>query len=275
MQVLVIWMLRLKKLFFINAYNLHVINLALTEYPISSVQDIAGFFERKKVKVAGKTYTLNQFEKEEILKPYQDGRLHFVLVCGAVSCPPITNFAYQPDLLEAQLDKQTKLALDDANFLITNGNTIGLSQIFKWYPEDFGGSKDNIIQFINKYRTYTIPTTAKFTYYDYDWSLNGLTVTETTTLESKPQSNNSARYIVSSTIPKGSVEIKVFNNLYTQKTGSTESLTDRSTFFTTIFTALYGLNDRFNIGINGRYRRVRNETLPASALNVFFFWLSR
>jgi len=74
--------------------------------------------------------------------------------------------------------------------------------------------------------------------------------------------------VVSSTIPKGSVEVKIFNNLYSQRTGNGESLTDRSTFFTTSISYLYGLNRRFNVGISTRYRRVRNDQLPISAFAV-------
>jgi len=80
---------------------------------------------------------------------------------------------------------------------------------------------------------------------------------------------NASRYVVSSTIPEGSIEVKIFNNLYTQRTGSRENLTDRATFFTTAMSFLYGLNSRFNVGISSRYRRVKNDILPSSALGVF------
>ncbi len=261
-----------KKAFYINAYNLHVINEATKLYPTNSVQEGGGFFDRNKVMTAGQTSTLNNLEKDQLLKPYGDARLHFVLVCGALGCPPITNFAYQPAKLDQQLNQQTKLALDDKNFLKVENNNLQLSQIFKWYPEDFGGSKQNIINFINKHRTNTVPTTAKIGYYEYDWNLNDVSVGgASTTIAPSGSSggNNTARYIVSSTIPKGSVELKIFNNLYTQKTGSVESLTDRATFFTTTLSALYGLTNRFNIGINTRYRRVRNDKLPSSPLKAF------
>lgn len=257
-----------KKAFYINAYNLHVINAAIAAYPIQSVQEIPGFFDRKKVKTANKVSTLNNLEKDNLLKPYKDGRLHFVLVCGALDCPPITSFAYLPEKLDMQLDQQTKKALDNPSFLKAKGTNLGLSQIFKWYPNDFGGSRINILAFINKHRTYAVPTTAKISYYDYDWTLNDTNGATSNGQSGTNLGNNASRYIVSSTIPKGSAEIKIFNNLYTQKTGSQENLTDRSTFFTTTLTALYGLTDRFNIGINTRYRRVNNARLPSSALNV-------
>jgi len=38
-----------KKAFYINAYNFHVIDLALKAYPLESVQEIPGFFEKKKI----------------------------------------------------------------------------------------------------------------------------------------------------------------------------------------------------------------------------------
>lgn len=257
-----------KKAFYINAYNLHVINSAAQGYPLNSVQTITGFFDGKKVRVAGESTTLNNLEKNHLLKPYKDARLHFVLVCGALGCPPITNFAYQPDRLDAQLDQQTKIALNNPEFLKTEDGKVGLSQIFKWYSSDFGGGKGAIFDFINQYRTTPISKSSKVSYYPYDWSLNDSGASSSQSSSNTTGGNNASRYIVSSTIPKGSSEIKIFNNLYTQRTGSEDNLTDRSTFFTTSLSYLYGLNNKFNVGISTRYRRVRNDQLPISALAV-------
>ncbi|MFK8008620.1 MAG: DUF547 domain-containing protein [Saprospiraceae bacterium] len=258
-----------KQAFYINAYNLLVINQAAQKYPLQSVQDIAGFFDKKKNTVGGKNLTLNKLEKDYLLKPYKDARFHFVLVCGALGCPPITDFAYTPQKLEQQLEMQTKLALNDNNFIKVNGNKAELSQIFKWYTSDFGGNTKSVIKFINKYRTNKIPSSAKVSFYNYSWNLND-TANRTSSLgSSSALGNNASRYVVSSTIKKGSFEIKVFNNLYSQRTGNEGNLTDRSTFNTTSLSVLYGLTNRFNIGFNTRYRRVRNDRLPSSPLAVF------
>ena len=255
-----------KKAFLINAYNLLVINKVAALYPINSMQDESGFFDKDKVQVAGENYTLNQLEKTLLLDVYQDARLHFVLVCAALGCPPITNFAYHPDRLDDQLDQQTKLALNNPDFIKVSLSQVALSQIFKWYADDFGGSKNAIITFINQYRSKSISKNVRLVYYDYDWTLNNISTTSPIGMEIK---NNAARYIVSSTIPKGSIELKLFNNLYTQRTGQEGNLTDRSTFLTSSLSFLYGITNRFNLGFSTRYRRVRNESLPASALKVF------
>ena len=257
-----------KKAFYINAYNLHVIHAAAIAYPLNSVMDINGFFESKKIKVAGESLTLNNLEKNQLLKVYEDARLHFVLVCGAVDCPPITNFVYRPALLEKQLAQQTKIALNNPNFLKVENDKTALSQIFNWYAKDFGSSKSAIITFINKYRTTPISIDSKISYYPYNWDLNDAANASSEIKTNATGDNNAARYIVSSTIPKGSSELKIFNNLYSQQTGNAEQLTDRSTFFTSSLSYLYGLNNRFNIGLNTRYRRVRNSSLPDSPFAV-------
>jgi len=254
--------------FYINAYNLNVINKVVKSYPLKSVIDQNGFFDSSKIKVAGSSITLNQLEKDKLLKTYKDARYHFVLVCGAVGCPPITDFAYTPANLDAQLEKQTRMALNNVSFIKASNGKVELSEIFKWYKKDFGGSNESIINFINKYRTSKISKTAKIDYYNYDWGLNDLVVA-TGAIDGNIIPSNASRYIVSSTIPKGSVELKIFNNLYSQKTGDPSELRDRSSFFTTSVSAFYGLSSKFNIGLNTRFRKVRNNALPSSPFSVF------
>lgn len=83
------------------------------------------------------------------------------------------------------------------------------------------------------------------------------------------QGNNDSRYVVSSTIPQGSIEMKLFNNLYSQRTGDGETLLSRSTFMTSSLSFLYGASNRLNVGFATRYRWVKNDLLPSSPLGVF------
>ncbi len=256
-----------QKAFRINAYNLLVISGVLETYPVESVQDISGFFDEKKYLVAGQLMTLNSLERDFILTD-GDPRSHFVLVCGAVGCPPITNFAYRPITLERQLDNQTYKALNDPNFLRLSdqGIQVELSQIFKWYADDFGKNKAERIAFINSFREQKLPEGVAVSYYPYDWSLNSPPINLGDT--DVEIGNNAIRYVVSSTIPKGHTETKIFNNLYTQTVGS-EPDGNRSTFFTSQISSLYGVSNTFNAGVELRYRRVLNSSLPSSSTDVF------
>eukprot|EP00596_Hydrurales_sp_CCMP1899_P004188 CAMPEP_0119034794 /NCGR_PEP_ID=MMETSP1177-20130426/1802_1 /TAXON_ID=2985 /ORGANISM="Ochromonas sp, Strain CCMP1899" /LENGTH=253 /DNA_ID=CAMNT_0006992497 /DNA_START=149 /DNA_END=907 /DNA_ORIENTATION=+ len=73
-----------------------------------------------------------------------DPRIHFALNCGAVSCPPIA--VYAADILESQLDTATKGFIAGNTVVDTDKSSITVSTIFKWYIEDFGASKKNLLE---------------------------------------------------------------------------------------------------------------------------------
>ncbi len=158
--------------FWINAYNISVIKGIIDNYPTKSPLDNAGFFDKTKYKVGGKSIVLNDIENKLLRAQFKDARFHFVLVCGAIGCPPLINKAYLPKTLNAQLDKQTKIALN-GSFLKVNAkkNRVQGSEILKWYKEDFVQNGTEI-DFINKYRTEKIPSDSKLGYFAYNWNLN-------------------------------------------------------------------------------------------------------
>lgn len=162
------------KAFYINAYNIIMINAIVSKYPVKSPMDIAGIFDTAKYPIAGSKLTLNEIENKMIRAKYNDARIHFVLVCGANGCPPITNFAYTPELLDKKLNEQTKLAINNPNFIKINekNKTVKVSQIFEWYKKDFISENSSLLDYLNQFRTNKIPSNYKITYYNYDWSLN-------------------------------------------------------------------------------------------------------
>ena len=161
------------KAFWINAYNLLTIKGIVDYYPVKSPLDISGFFDKTTYKISGKSLTLNGIENDVLRGNFNDPRFHFVLVCGAVGCPPIIDEAYKPSTLNAQLDQQTKLALN-GSFLKVNEKKkrVEASEIMKWYNEDFVRNGQSEIDFINIYRTEKIPTDYKLSFYPYNWTLN-------------------------------------------------------------------------------------------------------
>ena len=159
--------------FWINAYNLSVIKGIIDNYPTKSPLDNVGFFDKITYSLAGKQITLNDIEHKLLRAQFNDARFHFVLVCGAIGCPPLINKAYFPNILEAQLETQTKIALN-GSFLKVNikKKSVEGSEILKWYTEDITMDGKTEIDFINKYRTEIIPKNFKLTYFTYNWNLN-------------------------------------------------------------------------------------------------------
>lgn len=160
------------KAFWINAYNLAVIQGVVANFPINSPLDVNGFFDRNTYNLAGKSITLNDIENKQIREPYNDARIHFVLVCGANGCPPIIGKAYKPATLDSQLQKQTKLALNNPKFIQVKGTRVAVSQIFKWYKQDFGKNDKEIVAYINSFRAEPLLENSKLSYYEYNWNLN-------------------------------------------------------------------------------------------------------
>jgi len=160
------------KAFYINAYNILVINQVVTRYPIEGPLAVQGFFDQIQNTVMAEKMTLNELEKVKMYPQFPDPRLHFVLVCAADGCPPLANYAFRPDNLDNQLTERTTFVLDLDWFIRVNkGKKVGLSQIFEWYKNDFTG-RGSLLEFINKYRTEKINTKFGTTFYPYMWSLN-------------------------------------------------------------------------------------------------------
>ena len=159
--------------FWINAYNLSVIKGIIDNYPTNSPLDNAGFFDKTIYSLGGKNITLNDIEHKLLRGQFKDARFHFVLVCGAIGCPPLINHAYLPNTLNAQLEAQTKTALN-GSFLRVNAKKkrVQASQIMEWYKDDFTMNGETEIDFINKYRTEQLDSKFKLTYFPYDWNVN-------------------------------------------------------------------------------------------------------
>ncbi|MCP4521940.1 MAG: DUF547 domain-containing protein [Cytophagales bacterium] len=162
------------KAFYINSYNILVIKGIVNNLPTKSPLDIAGFFDKKKYKVAGEMMILNDVENKKIRAIYNDARIHFVLVCAAKGCPKIVPYAYKPATLDRQLEERTKVTLNDSTFIRVkaNANTVLVSEIFKWYKQDFVTGGKSIVDYVNQYRKTKISTSYKQDYYPYNWQLN-------------------------------------------------------------------------------------------------------
>ena len=165
------WSRNKKMAYWINAYNAFTIKLIVDNYPISSITKINGGkpWDKKWIKLGGKTYSLNQIENDILRPKYKDARIHFAVNCAAKSCPTILNSAWTADNLNANLEKQAKKFINNTSFNTISAKKVKISKIFEWYAVDFG---DNIIDYLNKYSTVKINADAKVEYMEYNWKLN-------------------------------------------------------------------------------------------------------
>ncbi len=255
-----------QKAFWINVYNFLVIYGIVEAYPINSTQKIYGFFTEKKFDIAGKQRSLNGIESSELLQKYQDPRVHFAIVCGAVGCPPLINKIFQAENLDQLLEERTRSALNDSRFVQYDPNTavLRVSEIFKWYQDEFVKHSGSVIAYINQYRNQPVNSQVELDYIPYDWKLNDQNSTQRAT----PQP-----YRASFLLPKKGVEVKLFNAIYTQGNfdGFSE-LNSRSTYMSSFAQFLIGVNSRINVGFDAVYKsNLVNDRASSSPLGVLKF----
>jgi hypothetical protein len=273
-----------RKAMLINYYNLGTIKLLADNYPISSPQEITGFFDKKILAYKGDKLSLNDLENKIIRKEYNDPRVHFVLVCGALGCPPITDFAYDANKLDEQMTQQTKLALNNDEFIRVDAKRVLVSEIFKWYREDFLKENKSIIQFINKYRNTPIDEKSSMDYYTYSWRINDIksvvNKSDTQPYDQFEQTANkklsTQEFTPSVLYSKGQWEYKHFNNLYSQtegfdNEGNKVKYNNRGTYLSSINQVLFGVNSRFNVGFDFWIKSVRIDNINSSPLSALLF----
>lgn len=149
-----------RKAFWINAYNALTIYAVLKRMPenrlltkVFSVQAIPGFFDGIEYEVAGEKLTLNDIENKKLRAGFGDARIHFAIVCASRSCPEIQNSAFKPHELEARLNEATEVFIRDSsrNRLDKENGILYLSQIFRWFEQDFVKASGSVINFVKKF----------------------------------------------------------------------------------------------------------------------------
>ena len=182
--------------FWINLYNALILHGVL-HYKVSGsmLRDI-GFFRRVAYNVGGMRFSADDIE-HGVLRgnqrhPYlpftqfakgdpremmsiedPDPRMHFALVCGARSCPPIS--AYDGEQLDAQLDLAAAAFINGIGAQFDpEAKILFLSRIFKWYAGDFGG-REGALRLVDQYLDTSVAIAgARIRYLPYDWSVNSL-----------------------------------------------------------------------------------------------------
>ena len=173
--------------FLIDTYNAFTIKLILDNYPgITSIKDLGGLFinspwDKDLFRLFSKKTTLNFIEHQLLRKLYKDPRVHFVLVCASISCPPLRNEAYVAANLEQQLDDATINFMRDPerNRFNAEENRIEISKIFKWYKKDFTATTGSINAYVaplmtddETQRKLYADSGTGIKFLDYDWALN-------------------------------------------------------------------------------------------------------
>lgn len=165
--------------FWINAYNFLTIYIVAGQPGIKSIKDLntlfANVWNQKVIIIEGRQLTLDDIEHKIIRKEFSRPRIHFALVCAALSCPDLLDRAYRPELLKEQLLAQEKSFLSNKTkglYIDRAKKTVYISKIFSWYGKDFPGGAAGWLA-DQGYLSEGGADGYKIKYLRYDWDLNG------------------------------------------------------------------------------------------------------
>lgn len=190
------------KSFWLNLYNALIIHANIAVGPPTNFLQRSRFFGSLAYLIGGSRYTLSEMEhgmlrcnakppasfsklikrsdprRAYVLKEL-DPRIHFALVCGAKSCPPIR--VYSPENLDTALQWATEgFCSEEVEIRPGKGDVI-LSRIFQWYAKDFGASSKEVLlwiaPFLDKEKKLELlymlnNGKVKVKYSTYDWDTN-------------------------------------------------------------------------------------------------------
>lgn len=178
--------------FYINTYNAYTIKLILNHYPVTSIKKTVSFFSNpwKKdfFKLFGKNMHLDKIEHSFVRGNKtlgKDARIHFAFNCASIGCPALLNEAWTATKMEQQLNAAAQNFLKDhsRNRINISKKRVELSNVFKWYNEDFTNKNYKSLKgFLSTYldsiasteKEKTLIKSKKYSihYSGYDWALN-------------------------------------------------------------------------------------------------------
>ncbi len=166
--------------FYINSYNALVIYTIINGKSPSHFFGRFSFFRNSYYTVAGTSMNLHELE-HDVIRPLQEPRIHFALVCASYSCPKLLNSVYRAEDINQQLELAAKAFINNSqkNHFDQTKKIAYISKIFDWFDEDFSSEEMGLLDYIAQYvddeklaialrqQTFTIR------FNNYDWSLNG------------------------------------------------------------------------------------------------------
>ena len=168
--------------FYVNVYNAWTIKLILSAYPdVESIKELGSLFktpwEKPIVELATGTFTLDDIEHKILRPQFKDPRIHFVVNCASISCPPLQSEPYTAEKLNDQLEDATRRFLNHPNSYRLEGTSFYVSRLFKWYGEDFNNDALGFyLQYADddlKARLQAAGEKITIKFLKYDWGLNG------------------------------------------------------------------------------------------------------
>lgn len=161
--------------YYTNLYNATMIKAVIVRFrpDYSPSDNDFAVFSAEIVRLKDRTVSLDHLEKQIMLPTFNEPRIHVVLVCAAVSCPPLLPIAYTGDSIERLMEQNMHRFISDSprSRIDVENESMQLSQIFNWYADDFGGL-EHVDDYVNRYYEGADVRGFDISFLEYSWELN-------------------------------------------------------------------------------------------------------
>lgn len=157
--------------YYINAYNAVAMHrvVASESRPEAKLR----FFLLTEFVIDGARRSLYALENR-VIRPLGDPRVHFALNCMVRGCPRLPREPFDAETLDAQLDRETRRFLDEPRNVQVDPplGVVRLSEILRFYAEDFLAQAPSLTAYVNRYRAEPVPAEYRVRFIRYDWTLS-------------------------------------------------------------------------------------------------------
>ena len=164
--------------YYSNLYNSVTVKLIIDNYPLKSIKKLGftGPWDRKIINKDGAKISLNDIEHGTMRKKYPSPYVHYMVNCASIGCPNLKDGLWNPATVEADRQKAADVFVNSPRGVQVTSKGLKVSSIYKWFKDDFGGSKENVLKHIRKHADADLAAAidggATITSYGYDWNLN-------------------------------------------------------------------------------------------------------
>lgn len=176
--------------YWVNLYNALTVKLILDHYPVESIREIEfgrsfvpsflvgdGPWGQELITVEGVPLSLDNIEQRIIRPLFHEPRAHYVLNRAAVGSPGLMAEPVDAARLEDQLDTAARTFINSPRAVTVDGNRAGVSSIYTWFREDFGGSEDAVLVHLRNFASpelrAQLDRASRVRDQGFDWGLNG------------------------------------------------------------------------------------------------------
>ena len=191
--------------YWINAYNAFVLRTVIDsypirgkspDYPVNSIRQIPGAFERRQFRAGGRMLTLDALEKD-VIGGFNDARALLALTRGATGGPRLKSEAFTAARIDSQLETMVSelVRSRDLVFVDVASERLSVNPIFSWREEIFTRSLASRAPAVYASRSpleravlalidpLLVPNESEFlrkntfnmAFHNFDWKLNDLT----------------------------------------------------------------------------------------------------